>query len=336
MKLRFALTSIVLFVFVGFITLALFQCKSDYPVDQSRSFTVAKASWPAWDTFQLGVNQREKTPIPFRTKFLQREDYILALNNFQTGEADAATLTIYEAILAAAQGVPLKIVLMLDYTTGSDGVIAKKSIGSILDLKGKRIGVERGTISHFTLNKALEKAGLDKSDVQIVNRDLKTLRQNFLQDELDVVSTYEPYMSELINRGNGHIIFSSREIPRAICDVLFVKEIIVRDFPDVIKHWLEAWNDALNFKKHEHENFLQTLSMLNGTPIPELKNSLTGIFFTNLAENRIAFGTADCPGYLLESLEEMEIFMFKHGVIRQRIQLKDLIEFDSIQNFFNL
>ncbi len=61
-----------------------------------------------------------------------------------------------------------------------------------------------------------------------------------------------------------------------------------------------------------------------------------GIFFTNLAENRMAFGTADSPGYLLESLKEMEMFMFKQGVIQQHIQLKELIEFDSIGNFFNL
>ncbi len=336
MKRRISLVYIALYVFVSFITPDLFQCTSNYPDGQSRSFTVAKAWWPAWDSFQLGVNQRENSPKPFRTIFLQKEDYIPALNDFKTGDADAATLTIYEAILAAAQGIPLKIVLLLDYTTGSDGVIAKKSIDSILDLKGKRVGVEKGTIAHFTLLKALQKAGLDQSEIQIVNRDLKTLRQHFLQDELDAVSTYEPYMSELINRGNGHIIFSSQEIPRAICDVFFVKEAVVRDFPDVIKHWIEAWDGVVNFKEHERENFIATLSKLNGTSIPDLKKSLTGIFFTNLAENRMAFGTADSPGYLLESLKEMEMFMFKQGVIRQHIQLQDLIEFDCIGNFFNL
>ena len=37
---------------------------------------------------------------------------------------------------------------------------AKKSIGSVSDLRGKRVGVETGTISHFTLLKALQKGSL--------------------------------------------------------------------------------------------------------------------------------------------------------------------------------
>ncbi len=336
MKQKLFLVFLFLIVTGSFIFTGFFHCKRTAKEDQSQSFTIAKAWWPAWDTFQVGVKQREQAAKLFQTTFLQTEDYTYALNDFQTDKVDAATLTIYEAILAAAKGIPLKIVLLLDYTTGSDGVIAKKNIFSILDLKGKRIGVEKGTIAHFTLLKALEKAGLDQSDIQLVNFNLETLRQAFLNDEVDAVSTYEPYMPELINQGNGHVIFSSREIPRAICDVLFVKESIVRDFPGAVRHWINAWDDALNFRGSESEEYLSTLSNLNGTPIPDLKRSLTGIFFTNLAENRIAFGTQDNPGYLLESLREMEDFMYEQGIIQQHLPLQDLIEFECIQEFFNL
>jgi len=168
-----------------------------------------------------------------------------------------------------------------------------------------------------------------------VNLDLEGLKQAFLHGEVDAVGTYEPYISELVNQGDGHVIFSSREIPRAICDVLFVREKIARDHPELIDHWIEAWNDALNFKGSESENYVRTLNKLNGTPIPDLKDAFKGIFFTNLAENRVAFGTADKPGYLLESLREMQEFMLKQGVIQQRLHLQDLIEFEGIHRFFN-
>ena len=328
---RFLLVFLVVvsIVFAGFVL-----WKRIPRVISPQSFTIAKAWWPVWDTFQIGVRQREGTIKSFRTTFLQTEDYVSALNEFQIGKADAATLTIYETILAASQGIPLKIILLLDYTTGSDGVVAKKSIRSLQDLKGKRIGIEPGTIAHFTLLKALEKAGLDRTEVQLVNLDLDALQQAFLHDEVDAAGTYEPYMSNLARQGNGYVIFSSREIPRTICDVLFVKEAIMRDHPDVIDHWIEAWNDALNFKGSDPENHLRTLNRLNGTPIPDLKKSFKGIFFTNLAENRMAFGTQDRPGYLLESLKEMESFMLEQGVIQQHLPLQDLIESEGIYRFF--
>jgi len=302
---------------------------------QSRSFTIAKAWWPVWDTFQIGTRQREEVVKSFRTTFLQSEDYVSALNDFKTGKADAATMTIYEAILAASKGIPLKIVLLLDYTTGSDGVVAKTSIRSLTDLKGKRIGIEQGTIAHFTLLKALEKAGLDTTEIQLVNLNLEELKQAFLHDEVDAVGTYEPYMSELVSQGNGHVIFSSREIPRAICDVLFVREKIACDHPELIDHWIEAWNNALNFRRSEPEDYVRTLNRLNGTPIPDIKKSFSGIFFTSLAENRLAFGTTEKPGYLLESLRGMQEFMLEQGVIQERLGLQDLIEIEGVQRFFN-
>ncbi len=164
---------------------------------------------------------------------------------------------------------------------------------------------------------------------------MEELKQAFLHDEVDAVGTYEPYMSELANQGDGHVIFSSREIPRAICDVLFVKESIARDHPEAIDHWFETWNDALNFKGSEPENYLRILNRLNGTPIPELKESFNGIFFTNPAENRMAFGTPDHPGYLLESLKEMQEFMLEQRVIQQPLEVQNLIDFEAVQRFFN-
>ncbi len=333
-KKSFLIFLVFLFL-VSFVFAGLILWKRDPQVGQSKSFTIAKALWPAWETFQIGVQQREGSKRNFKTTFLQKKDIVSALSEFQRGKADAATLTIYEAILAASQGIPLKIVLLLDYTIGSDGMVARKSIRSLLELKGRRIGVEKGTIGHFTVLKALEKAGLDKTEVQLVNLDLNALQQAFLDNKVDAIGIYEPYMSNLASQGNGHILFSSREIPRAICDVLFVKEAIASEHPDVIDHWVEAWNEALNFKSSEPDNYGRTLSRLNGTPVSKIKESAKGIFFTSLAENQMAFGNRDREGYLVESLREMERFMLRQGVIQQGVNLKDLIEFKGIQRFFN-
>ena len=319
---------------LGLVVAGQFMCGCESAGTGAQGFTIAKAWWPAYETFQIGVRQRETAESSPRTTFLQREEIVPALEAFQSGEADAATLTIYEAILAVSRGVPLKIVLLLDYTTGSDGLVAKNRIRSLLDLKGKRIGVQEGTIAHFTVLKALEKAGLDRTEVKLVNLNLDALQQAFLHDEVDAAGIYEPYMSNLARQGGGHVVFSSAEIPRAICDVLFVKEPLARDHPGVIDHWIQAWNDALNLKGSNPENYLRSLNQLNGTPVPDLREFFKGIFFTNLAENRRAFGTHDSPGYLLTSLREMERFMFEQGVIEQRVPIEDLIDSGGIRRFF--
>ena len=318
---------------VVFVGLKLF--KQGPQATQAKSLTVSKAWWPVWETFQIGVNRYEKLDQSFQTTFNQTQDYGPALEEFKKENIDASTLTIYEAILAASQGANIKIVLLLDYTIGSDGVVAKKQIHTLQDLKGKRIGIETGTIAHFTVLKALEQAGLDQTEVEFVNLGTEALQDAFINNEIDAASIYEPYISKMVQEGNGHIVFSSKEIPRAICDVLFVKESVTRQHPEAIDHWIKAWDNSIAFRRSEPEDYLQTLSELNGTSVSDLKESFNGIFFADMMENRIAFGTADRPGYLLGSLKEMEAFMFEQGVIQQYLDMQGLIYFDGVQRFFN-
>jgi ABC-type nitrate/sulfonate/bicarbonate transport system substrate-binding protein len=115
--------------------------------------------------------------------------------------------------------------------------------------------------------------------------------------------------------------------------VLFVREEVVRDHPKVIDHWIEAWREVLEFKERDPENYLRTLNQLNKTPIPALKEAFKGMFFANLAENRMALDTSETPGYLLDSLRDMEQFMLEQGVIQQRLPLQNLIACEGIKRF---
>jgi NitT/TauT family transport system substrate-binding protein len=305
------------------------------PAAPTACFTISRISWLAYETLQIGVEHGEAAGGAHKTTFCPVDDINSSLRDFKDDRFDAVTLTIYEAILMASRGMPIKIVLLLDYTIGSDGLVARKEIGHITELSGKRIGVEMGTISHFTVLKALEKSGLCGKDVELVNfNDPHELQRAFIHGKVDAVGTFEPYLSNLTNQADGHIIFSSLEIPRSICDVLFVKESVARDHPDTIDHWILAWNRALNYKSNKPNAYLQSLNRLSGTPIPELKESFKGIFFTSLAENRMAFGTRENPGYLVESLKEMESFMLKEGVIDQKVPLMELIDFSGVNRYF--
>lgn len=304
----------------------------DVPIEE---FTVVKSWWPVWETFQIGVEQYEAEKKQFHTNFMQTDNYGAALTLFKKEEVHAAILTIYEAILAKHEGIPIKIILLLDYTTGSDGLVAKNTISSLQALKGKRIGVETGTISHFTVLKALEKAGLEQSEVTMVHyKNSKAMGKAFSDGQIDAAGTFEPYMSAMAQKGGGYIIFSSREIPRSICDVLFIKDPLAQEKPELIDHWIAGWDHALKLKNNDTENYLKQLSHLSKISIPDLKKSFDGIFFTSLAENRMAFGTNGKEGYLLNALQEMERFMIEQDVIQNSLPLNEMIDANGIHRFF--
>ena len=57
----------------------------------------------------------------------------------------------------------------IDDFNGGDGIVAKKDIKSIADLKGKNVAFSEGSVSEFYLNVLLAKAGIKESDLKTVN-----------------------------------------------------------------------------------------------------------------------------------------------------------------------
>ena len=92
---------------------------------------------------------------------------ISALN---AGELDIGELGEVGPVIAQSAGVDFKIIAATEPWGAGQALIVdpKSGIHSLADIKGKKISYTRGTNSHWVLLKALEKAGLQSSDVEHV------------------------------------------------------------------------------------------------------------------------------------------------------------------------
>lgn len=117
------------------------------------------------------------------------------------GKVDLAYTTLDAAIIAESQYDEdmLDVTAIVDESAGADGILVKNDINSIADLKGKTVGVSINQTSHYLLMQALETAGLT-----------------------DAAVTWEPYLSNAVEQGVGKLIFSSKDAPGSIVDVLAV------------------------------------------------------------------------------------------------------------------
>ena len=72
------------------------------------------------------------------------------------------------------------------------------------------------------LQKALEKAGLTEKDIQLVNMNPDDAGAAFAAGKIDVAVTWEPWITKASGDKKGHVIFSSKETPNLILDVLAI------------------------------------------------------------------------------------------------------------------
>jgi len=129
-----------------------------------------------------------------------------------SGELDVGYVGITPVIHSMSKGVPVRIVAGAQ-NEGSGLVSHSPSVKSITDLKGKVVATPgESSIQNVLLKYDLKKNGLSSSDVKSPSMKVSSMNDALKTGSIDVMLTYEPYVtiSEKIN--NQNLVESSSEI----------------------------------------------------------------------------------------------------------------------------
>ncbi len=121
------------------------------------------------------------------------------------------------------------------------------------DLKGKRVGANRGTSSHFFLGVYLIHNNLSISDVELVDIKTVDLPAALKNDEVDAISVWQPYSqaTERLLRDDARELPHS-EIYRTTFDFAVMKN-FAEDHADILEKFIGAIDKAAAFMKDNKE-----------------------------------------------------------------------------------
>ncbi|TVY12000.1 ABC transporter substrate-binding protein [Paenibacillus cremeus] len=250
---------------------------------------LALSPWPGWFVWYL-VKEKgffEKNGV--KVDLVWFPVYSDSLAALSTGKVDANSQTLSDTLAPVSKGIPLKGVLVNDNSAGGDGIVVKPGIQSLSDLKGKKVATELGTVDHLLMLTALNKAGLKEKDVNYVNMTVNDAGPAFISGNLDAAVLWEPFLSKSIEEGKGKLLFSSKETPGLIPDLLVFREDFTKKRPDDVKKILNAWFDALEYWKNNPEESLAIMAKAAETPLDEYKKGVDSVKIFNLDDNLGAF-----------------------------------------------
>ena len=172
------------------------------------------------------------------------------LNPLLAGDLDAV-LSTADSVITVLDKAPdqLKVVYLTDTSAGADAILAKKEITGIKQMKGKKVAATIGQCNHLLLQKALEKAGLTEKDIELVNMNPDDAGAAFAAGKVDVAVTWEPWITKVSGEKKGHVIFSSKETPNLILDVLAISAKTAKTKPEETRAFLKALNRGYDFVK---------------------------------------------------------------------------------------
>lgn len=205
--------------------------------------------WPGYEPLYLA-----RDLAVFHQPNVQLVEYRSAsqvISGFQKGVIDLAAVTLDEAVRLAAAGEPIEVIWIFDFSDGADQLLARADIPSINALKGKRIGVEESALGAFVLQRVMDLNQLTEHDLTVVPLGVSEHAQAMAQGKVDAVITFEPEKSAVTKLG-AHTLFSSKQIPGEIVDVLIARKGEQRGFSDQdLIRMLYSYEQALNRVKKD-------------------------------------------------------------------------------------
>lgn len=205
---------------------------------------IGYSDWPGWVAWEIAIEKKWFKEEGVEVKF-EWFDYVASMDAFAAGKLDGVGMTNGDALVTGATGARSVMILMNDYSNGNDMVIGGPAINSIKDLKGKKVGVEVGFVSHLLLLNALKKNGMTESDVELVNVSTNETPQVLASGEVDAIVAWQPSSGQALDRVPGSkAIYTSANEPGLIYDLLAVSPSSLaarrEDWKKVIKVWYRA------------------------------------------------------------------------------------------------
>jgi NitT/TauT family transport system substrate-binding protein len=255
---------------------------------------VGTTTWPGYEPLYLAQDIGAYGPDAVQVRRYGSTTAVLA--DYRAGRLDAAALTLDEAMMLLGRGNDPCIVLVIDTSTGGDGIIAREGIRSVADLRGRRLGAERTALGAYVASRALQRAGLSEADVTLVNVPVDRHAGAFLSGAVDAVVTFEPVQSALIAAG-GVQIFSSAEIPGEIVDVLVVNRAFLTAHAGRVRELVQGWFKALSYLERRPTQAAGYMSPRLHLMPHAVMGALSGLEFPDRAENvRMLIGESGVPG----------------------------------------
>lgn len=282
-------------------------------------------SWIGWAPLYIaqekGFFKKHGTDL----ELIQVEDAGTRKSTMISGRVDGYASSVDNFALDAPSGVPGKIVLCFDESHGGDGIVAKRSIKTAADLKGKTVAFQPGLPGHFLLLHVLDEAGVSIDDLKKQEMDSDKAGAAFAAGKLDAAVTWEPWLSKAEQMEGGHKLITSDKLPGLIVDTLVFRDDVLLDYPNQVKGVIQAWFDALAYWKDQPKDAEKIMARAYKLSVGDLRTMASGVLFYDIDKNLQYFGQSN-DGPILKVFDEASSYWMKSNLIKTKKTAKECID----------
>jgi NitT/TauT family transport system substrate-binding protein len=233
--------------------------------------------WPGYELLYLADSLGLYKQAGLNVDIVQLSSLADTQRAFLQERLDGMASTLIEASVAASRSPqPLLLGLVTDYSSGADVIIAGKGLASMQALRGKTVGAELQSLGVMLLARALARNQMNFSDIHLRNVEQSQVQQAMLDNKVQAVVSYPPESLKLLADVRHKVVFSSREIPNEIIDVVVFRQGYLID--DVwLRKFRMVWQQAYDYWQSHPVEAARLMAAREGLSEDEFQEALLGL-----------------------------------------------------------
>lgn len=306
-----------------FLAMAVALCACGPKVEPRPPLRLAIDVWPGYAFAFLAEQKGFFEQNGAAVELVLREGITNSHVLYARGEADGFFDSYPAAIRVHVEGIPTKVVYYADRSSTADGLVGRKDLKSVADLRGRVVSFDEvNSFSHLFVLKLLEKSGIPETGVQfrVVPADqvLEALRRG----DIDAGHTWSTAMAQALGEGY-RLLATAQEVPAVNLDVLAFRAEVVRDQPDNVLRIVKSLVQARNYLHSHWEESIPLLARAEGMQPEEMAQGIRGVHQPDLQENVAALSD---EGSLYESGRIITDFYLERGQLPAAPDLSEILD----------
>lgn len=234
---------------------------------------------------------------------------------FGSSSVDIATLGSAPSSTALSQPLdpPVDVVWVQEVIGDAESLAVRDdSINGISELAGKKTGVPFASTAHYSLQAALDRAGIAE-DVELINLEPDAIIGAWGRGEIDAAWVWQPSLDELLD--DGKLLVSSEETAEqgaATYDLTLADDSFVNDNPELLETWTAVQDWAVGVMNDDPDKAAESIATEAGIPEEQARSQIDGYRYLTAEEQN---GEDYLGGGLAEDLEQTANFLDTQGEV---------------------
>ncbi|MFC4102390.1 ABC transporter substrate-binding protein [Paenibacillus xanthanilyticus] len=238
-----------------------------------------------------------------------------------SGRVDLTFLGDGATITGLSNKLPIQVVGLIGEGKNLNAILvsADSPITKVQDLKGKKVGLSRGSSSHVYLIKVLEANGLTQKDLTIINLNPEDAQAAFESGQLDAWVTVDPNITLNVATKKAKALEANTEVQAPLSMIAHTE--FAQKHPELVVEYLKQFKRSLEWQTANLDEAAQIYSEQTKLPAAIVKT------FLERSSSLLSAYTQEA----LAAQETTAGILLKNGFLKKEVAFKDGVNDSFVQ-----